>query len=186
MHPAMIYGPDGPLSEAELRAMRLDGVLFDVGDAFLPADVPETAAARALSLAVHLRDGFVVSGPTAAWVHGAGDSRPRRCHVRPHVPRRMRAPAGADVVLHDGVVPASEIQIFAGIRVLTVPAALVDLARMQRAGDTGAWVTALAGLDPRQVSPAIELLRARDRLPGKRQAIAVLESAYDEVTRYTS
>ncbi|WP_460795478.1 type IV toxin-antitoxin system AbiEi family antitoxin [Microbacterium sp. GXF0217] len=183
MHPTLIYGADGPLSEAELRALRLDGLLFDVGGAFLPADVPETAEVRALSLAVHLRDEYVVSGATAAWVHGAGDARPRRCHVRPHVARRLRASADTDVVLHDGVVPASEIQLFVGVRVLTVPAALVDLARVRGAGPADGWLTGLLALDPSQASPAVELLRARDRLPGKRQAIAAIESAYEEVTR---
>ena len=183
MHSALIYGPDGPLSEAELRAMRLDGLLFEVGDAYLPADVPETAAARASSLAARLREELVVSGPTAAWIHGAGDARPERCHVRPHVSRRLRAPADSDVLLHGGVVPASEIQIVSGIRVLTVPATLVDLARMHRTEGAALWTAGLMRLDPSQVAPAIELLRARERLPGKRQAIAVLESVYEDVTR---
>ncbi|HWV48336.1 MAG TPA: hypothetical protein VN035_02670, partial [Microbacterium sp.] len=123
---------------------------------------------------------------TAAWVHGAGDTRPLRCHVRPHVARRLRAPSDSGVVLHDGVVPASEIRIISGTRVLTAPATLVDLARMHRAEHGALWITGMLRLDPSQVGPALELLRARDRLPGKRQAIAVLESAYEEVTRYTS
>lgn len=183
MNPALLYRPGAALSDAELRAMRLDGLVFEVGDAFLPADVPETADIRLLSLAFHLRDEHVVSGTTAAWVHGAGDRRPPRCHVRPLGPRRLRAPADAEVVLHDGVVPSTEFQVLSGIRVLTVPAALVDLARSGRDPESRTWLLALLALDPTQVSPAIDLLRERERLPGKRLAIATLESGYDEVTR---
>lgn len=186
MHPALLYRPGPLLSDAELRAMRMDGVVFEVGDAFLPADVPETADARLLSLASHLRDEHVVCGTTAAWVHGAGDRRPPRCHVRPHVPRRLRAPSDADVVLHEGVVPPAEIRVISGIRILTVPATLVDLARSERDAESRTWLLALLEREPAEVSPAIDLLRARERLPGKRRAIAALESGYDEVTRYTS
>ncbi|MFB7250711.1 hypothetical protein [Microbacterium sp. NPDC056234] len=186
MHPELLYRPGLSLSAAELQAMRLDGLVFEVGDAFLPADIPETADARMLSLAPHVRAEHVVSGTTAAWIHGAGDGRPARCHVRPHVQRRLRAPSDPDVVLHDGVVPPTEIQVFAGMRVLTVPATLVDLARSDREADARTWLLALLALQPTQVSPAIDLLRARERLPGKRRAIAMLESCYDEVTRYTS
>lgn len=186
MHPALLYRSGSVLSDAELHAMRLDGLVFEVGDAYLPADVPETANIRLLSLASHVRDEHVVSGTTAAWVHGAGDKRPTRCHVRPHVARRLRAPAETEVVLHDGVVPPHEFQVLSGLRVLTVPATLVDLARAERDAEARMWLVALVAQDPTQVSPAIDLLRARERLPGKRRAIATLESGYEEVTRYTS
>ena len=86
-------------------------------------------------------------------------------------------------MLHDGVVPEHEIQTAGGVRVLTVTATLVDLARSARTDGVRAWLLALVRTDVDQVDAAVDLLRARERLPGKRQAIAVLESSYEEVTR---
>ena len=186
MSSPLLHRTGEPLSATELTALRLDGLLVEVGEAFVPADVPETPALRLASLAPLVRPEHVVSGPTAAWVHGAGDRPPLRCHVRPHGDRRLRAPAHGRLVLHEGVVPPTDLQVMGGLRVLTVTAAMVDLARTDHVPGSRSWLSALAAMHPAEVREAVARLAAHERLPGKRTAIRVLEAVYDEVTRYTS
>ena len=81
MHPSLLYLPGAPLSLPELTAARIDGLLIEVGDGYMPPDIPEGPAARLASLAPILSPGYAASGPTAAWVHGVGDGPPR-CHHR--------------------------------------------------------------------------------------------------------
>ncbi|MGW8483786.1 type IV toxin-antitoxin system AbiEi family antitoxin [Microbacterium sp. NPDC055903] len=187
MRRAFVYLPGSPLSGAELGSCRLDGLLVEVGDGYLPADLPETAPARAASIAGLLRPELAAAGPSAAWIHGAGDRPPGRHHARPAVSRRLRAPSSIRLNVHESAVEATELVDMGGIRVTTPIETAIDLARGMGGADAHAWLAALAvAIGPTLLLWAQERLSIRHRMPGKRAALTALERAYDEVTRYTS
>ncbi|WP_460784397.1 type IV toxin-antitoxin system AbiEi family antitoxin [Microbacterium tumbae] len=186
MRTAFVYHPGLPLSAAELTACRLDGLLHEVGDGYLPADIPESAAARAASLALLLRPELAAAGPSAAWIHGAGDAAPVRHHARPATRRRLRAPSTARLRVHETVVADGDLITIGGIGVVGPVETLIDLARGMAGSTSGAWLSALAQSRPGATEAALARLHARRRLPGKHAAVSALERAYEDVTRYTS
>ncbi|KDA05876.1 hypothetical protein DC31_14450 [Microbacterium sp. CH12i] len=50
MHKSLFYLPGGLLSQPELNSARLDGLLFELGAGYMPADIPEGVDARAAAL----------------------------------------------------------------------------------------------------------------------------------------
>lgn len=186
MRPELLHHRGGRLSVAELSALRLDGTLHEVGDAYMPSDLPETAAARALSLAPLLRAGLAASGPSAAWVHGAGDRPPPRHHARPFAGRRLRPPSDARLTVHESPVRQDDLVVIGGVRIVAVVETVVDLARTAHLPGVAPWLTALVSPHPRDAEQALNRLRTRVRMPGKRRAIRLLAEVYEDVTRYTS
>ncbi len=68
-----VYVADHRLSSSELQCAVLDGELVALGEGFLPIDAPETAHARAASLAPLVIDSrVIISDRSAAWVWGWG------------------------------------------------------------------------------------------------------------------
>jgi len=176
MHPAFLYLPGARLSEAELSAARIDGHVFEIGDAYVPADLIETADVRATAIATLVRPGTAASGPTAAWIHGAGDVPPAVHHVKRAADRRLRPHVNARLVFHDTVLPASDLQLIGGIAVSTPERTMLDLATtLHRDPRMKPWMERLARLFPELSSETASVLRSLRRVPGSRVGLAALE-----------
>ncbi|MGO2746462.1 SAM-dependent methyltransferase [Microbacterium sp.] len=186
MHSSLFFRPGALLSQPELSSARLDGLLIEVGDGYMPPDLPEDAAARMMSIRHLLAPDCALSGPTAAWVHGAGDSPPLRHHLVRVSTRRGRLQAPPLVVMHEKRLQSGDIETIAGEQITTKLRTLTDLALGAAYDDeTAAWLHRFARVESSLVPRATELLRSRQRLPGKRAALAVLDSlgGYEDVTR---
>ena len=176
MHPAFLYLPGTRLTLPELSAARLDGHVVELGEGYIPADLVEGAALRAAALAVFVAPGAAASGPTAAWIHGAGDAPPSPHHARRAVPRRIRPKPHQRLIFHDTPVPASDVVIVGGVAVTTPLRTMIDLALgVHRDPTLLPWVRALAAAMPGLAEDAIEGLRAMSRVPGSRAGLATLE-----------
>ena len=196
MDPSLFYRPGALLSQQELNAARLDGLLVEVGDGYMPADLPEDAGARAAALEPVVSPGYAASGPTAAWVHGIGDAPPLRHHIQRAVDRRPRVQPRHNVIVHEGRVPSDDLMLIARMPVTTPLRTLTDLVlSSDRHGECAAWMRSMAAACPSLVPRVHTLLAARSRMPGKRAALAIVadlagaqgeNARQEEVTRYTS
>lgn len=181
--------PGARLSVAELSAARIDGVLTELGEGYIAADDIDDARHRAASLRTVLPSGFVAFGPSAAWVHGAGAAPPTRHHLQSAGHRRGRLPRGLTARLHDSAAPADAQERIGDVVVTSIVRTFQDLALgIGRESDFRRWTHLLAQTHPDALPAAIEALRSRARVPGKRAALELLEgyAGQDEVTRYTS
>ncbi|WP_311245157.1 type IV toxin-antitoxin system AbiEi family antitoxin [Microbacterium sp. WCS2018Hpa-23] len=176
MHPAFLYLPGGRLTAPELSAARLDGHLVELGEGYIPADLVESASARAAAVATLIPADTAASGPTAAWIHGAGDAPPARHHVRRAVQRRIRPAVPARVTLHDTALPSSDLVWIGGVPVMTPARTMIDLALgLYRDESLRRWMVLLSHVDPQLVSEALTDLDALSRVPGKRAGRGALE-----------
>lgn len=176
MHPALLFVPGDRLSLSELSAARLDGHVVEIGDAYIPADLVETADVRASTIAALVRPGTAAAGPSAAWIHGAGDAPPTVHHVQRASPRRLRPRPSLRVVFHDTALSDSEVVSLGGILVATPLRTLLDLAvGLHRDPRLRPWIEHLAFARPSLVAEARVALESRDRIPGSRAGRAILE-----------
>lgn len=176
MHPAFLYLPGDRLTIPELSAARLDGHVVELGEGYIPADLVEDSSTRAASIADLVPADTAASGPTAAWIHGAGDTPPARHHVRRAVQRRIRAMSTARVALHDTSLPPTDVLVIGGVTVMTPVRTMVDLAlSVHRDESLRRWVLLLAQTDPRLVPEAISALETMGRVPGKRAGRGTLD-----------
>lgn len=176
MHPALLYLPGARLSLPELAAARLDGHVVDLGEAYIPADLIEGADVRAASIGPLVQDGAAACGPTAAWIHGAGDAPPPVHHVKRCVERRVRPRTSARLVFHDTVLAAADVVMIGGVAVSTPARTMVDLATsLHRDPRVLPWMDALAVACPAVTAQALVELRGTSRVPGSRVGIAALE-----------
>lgn len=177
MHPSLLFFPGALLSQPELNSARLDGLLIEVGEGFMPPDLPEDPHARIASLRPILMPGYAASGPTAAWVHGSGDAPPLRHHLQRVSPRRRRVHAEPGVILHETLLDASDVELVGAFPVTAPLRTLLDLALTVGSNDAAAdWVRSLAHSRPALIPRAIEHLESRPRLPGKHAALTLLAS----------
>ena len=175
MDPSLFYRPGALLSQQELGAARLDGLLVEVGEGYMPADLPEDAGARAAALSPIISPGYAASGPTAAWVHGVGGTPPARHHTQRAVDRRPRIDQRRDVIAHEGRVPRSDLIVFGAIPVTTPLRTLTDLVLMSgRYRECAVWMPEMAALFPSLVPQVQTLLAARSRMPGKQAALSAV------------
>lgn len=176
MHPALLYLPGRRLSLTELTAARIDGHVVEVGDAYVPADLVEGPDVRAASVAVLVRPGTAAWGPTAAWIHGAGDAPPSVHHVKRCVDRRLRPRTDGRLVFHDTLLPVSQTALLGGIRVATPVRTMVDLATaLHRDPRMLTWMERLALTRSDLVAQAADALNRTSRVPGTRTGRAALE-----------
>lgn len=190
MHPALLYLPDDRLTRAELAAARLDGHLIEIGDAYVPADLVESAAMRAASLSPLLGPGLAAAGPSAAWIHGAGDAPPSPHHARRGGEKRPRSRQSARLQVHETPIPAADIERIGGTLVTTKVRTMFDLALLlDRDPSALVWLRALDAVDRDLVISALERLHRHPRTPGSRtarRALSALRGAserQDDVTR---
>lgn len=175
MHPALFYLPGERLSLTELCAARIDGHVIELGEGYMPADSVEGASARARGIAVLVPAGAAVMGPSAAWIHGAGDAPPLQHHLQRAGTRRLRMRTDPRVVFHDTALPAVHHVLIAGVVVSDAARTLLDLARMSPDDPACArWARALVAVRPDLVDAARALLTASGRFPGKVRAAALL------------
>lgn len=176
MHPAFLYLPGGRLTLPELSAARIDGDVVALGEGFIPADLVEDQATRASTLSPIVFRGAAAAGPTAAWVHGAGDLPPTPHHIRRAVPRRLRPRPDQRVVFHDTLLPASAVIELGGVAVTTPARTMIDLALgVHRHPDWALWARRFAQVSPLLVAEATTALRSLVRVPGSRTGLALLE-----------
>lgn len=176
MHPSLFFHPGALLSQAELSAARIDGVLIEVGECYMPPDLPEDAGARATSLKPILVPGFCLCGPSAAWVHGAGDGPPWRHHLQRIVAHRSRVRTPPAVVLHERSIEPAEVRTIAGIPVTTRLRTLTDLVLgASDDAESDEWMRRFGAAEPELVGQVRDLIAAKGRMPGKRDAIARLD-----------
>ena len=176
MHPAFLYVPGERLSQPELSAARIDGHVVEMGDAYVPADLVESADVRASTIAALVQPGTAASGPTAAWIHGAGDAPPAVHHVKRCVDRRIRPVTSGRLVFHDTLLPPRDLMRIGGIPVSTPTRTMLDLATtLHRDPRVLTWMDRLAVVFPDAPEGARSALRGMRRVPGSRAGSAVLE-----------
>ncbi|WP_144877679.1 hypothetical protein [Microbacterium sp. 1.5R] len=178
MHPALLYLPGGRLTLSELSAARLDGHLVELGEGYVPADLVDSPSARAAAIAELVPTNTAASGPTAAWVHGAGATPPARHHIRRAVTRRLRLDVPPRVVLHDTALPDDHVVSLGGILVMTPLRTMVDLALvLHREPLRLPWIELLADTDPALLVEAVATIDRMRRVPGARAGRAALQRA---------
>lgn len=131
VHPVFLYIPGERLSQAELCAARLDGDVIELGDVYTPADLVESATTRARGIEHH-RQGhaqLAFVGPSAAWIHGAGDQPPNHHHLQRTTLRRTRLRSTVRATLHGSVLHDGDVIEIGGILVSAPERTLLDLAR---------------------------------------------------------
>lgn len=176
MHPAFFYLPGERLTGPELAAARLDGHVVDLGEGYIPADLVESAGTRARTIASLVPPHTAASGPTAAWVHGAGDRPPSRHHVRRAVSRRIRPALSPRVTFHDTALRPDDVESLGGVLVMTRTCTMVDLAlSLHRDESVLRWMVLLGEVDPELWARAIAVVDAFSRVPGTRAGRAALE-----------
>lgn len=178
MHPAFLYLPGERLALPELSAARIDGDLVEMGEGYVPADLVEGAGVRAGAVATLISPGTAASGPTAAWIHGAGDSPPSPHHVRRTVEHRIRPRTHQRLVYHDTFVPASDLVVIGRVEVTTPLRTMIDLAlAVHRDPALLRWVGALADSAPGLAEEAATALLSMTRVPGTRSGLAALNGS---------
>ena len=193
MHSSLFYLPGALLSQPELSSARLDGLLVEVGEGYMPSDLPEDASARMRSLAHLISPGYAASGPTAAWVHGIGDAPPESHHVQRVSARRPRVPRLRNVVVHEQRLGDDDVEVIAVTPVTTRLRTLTDLVLRAGADPASAqWMHRFARADSRLVPQVRSVIETWRRVPGRRAALAALasldaqagdEQAQEDVTR---
>ncbi|MFT4156928.1 MAG: type IV toxin-antitoxin system AbiEi family antitoxin [Microbacterium sp.] len=175
MHPAFLYLPGDRLSLTELSAARLDGDVIELGECYIPADLVEGQALRASTIAALIPEGTAASGPTAAWIHGAGSDPPVRHHVRRTTERRLRQGNDVRLVFHDRRVDPDDLSMYSGVAVTTPARTLSDLLLgIGRDPSLELWARLLAVTLPDSIQSAGREITALSRVPGRRTALAVL------------
>lgn len=182
-----VYYPDERLSATELASARLDGLVVELGEAFIPADAVETDQLRAATLRPLVRDDLTVTHETAAWVHGAVAVAPRPLRVQRAVDSRVAHVLDARLRYRDGAMPARDVVTIGGIHVTSPARTLIDVVCQFVAGDVRARATidALRHWQPRLVEAALLRLDETGPLRHKRSARAWLLriDAQPDVTR---
>lgn len=175
MHPAFLYLPGRRLSMSELSAARLDGHVIELGEGYVPADLVDSPALRAQSVASLIPAGTAASGPTAAWIHGARIQPPTRHHVCRTAPQRQRMERHQRLVFHDRRAAASDLMLLSRVPVTTPSSTLRDLLLgLGRDPHLREWAQLLAVAFPEEVGAVEREITARQRVPGRRSALAAL------------
>lgn len=160
---------DLPLTE--LHALRLDGELFAVDEAFSPIDQPESIEQRARALAALCSERLIVEQRSAAWVWGASDSPPPRVELCASIGARARISDSGRIALREVVIAADEVVTIAGVQVTTPLRTAVDLLRFQPSFDS-ALVLRVLEVGEMTSADCVQYLASRHNLPRKKLALA--------------
>lgn len=141
------------------------------------ASDPRTRSAAALLL--HGPDA-VIAGPTAAWLHGCTMMEVAAVHVM--VPYGHRSRSRAGLAVHNGPLPADDVTVRDGLRLLSVERVTCDLLCTARARDAIAvadFMLAAQPVDLREKFRAEigERLRGRRDPRGTRRGAVILDLA---------
>lgn len=182
MHDSLFYTPGALLSQPELSAARLDGLLFELGSGYMPADVPEGPSSRLRSVAAMMMPGYAASGSTAAWVHGAGDAPPSRHHFQRTVEHRPRVTRAPHVVVHETLLPPDDVVAIGPMTVTAPLRTLTDLVvGADRYPEYEVWMQRMARVMPELVPLVADRLVARGKAPGRQAALARYQRLAEDV-----
>lgn len=176
------------LTLAELTAARLDGVLVEVGEAYMPADAVETRELRAASLRGLFPIEVAFTHASAAWIHGVGSQPPHLLEVQRAVPKRINAVMDARARYRDIALAPEHVDLVAGVKVTTLARTVADLARAGCGGDTASLgiAAALLAQHPSLGQRASALLRDSPPVHFKRPALAWLAARAETAQDYAS
>lgn len=186
---AVLTVTDVPL--AELTAMRLDGDLFAVDEAFSPIDEFESPALRAAAIGRGLSDRLIADRWSAAWVLGACPP-PMRHTFCTRLEARVAHPTALQGAVREVAIADDECLRIGTLRITTPLRTIGDLVRFDDASEAGgfrvaATVGALLEIGGLSVAECIASLDRRPHLPFKRRAIdrllALPAAAQPEETR---
>jgi hypothetical protein len=166
---------EADLPEAELQAMRLDGLVYPLGSAWCPLGTAETPGVRARAVLADRPPRLIAELGTAAWIWGAAPLLPRpltfcvdvraRARLRPTPQAAVR-----ELVLHDGdVVALGDALVTAPVRTA------VDLARS--GGADAVVLRALAAAGGFDAGDALASLAGRGPVTGADRARRSLAEA---------
>ena len=163
---------DLPLTE--LHALRLDGELFAIDEAFSPIDQPESIVQRAKALEAHCSDRLIAEQHTAAWVWGACDRSPVRLELCASIGARVRVSDTGRIALREVVINTEDVVTVGRTRVTTPLRTAIDLLRFQPSldADLVARVLCIGGLT---TDDCQRYVSARPNLPHKKLALARLK-----------
>jgi hypothetical protein len=167
-----LYHAGETLTDAELRAARLDGDVVEIGEAFMPADAVETRELRAGSLRTLAGTRLALTHESAAWVHGALLDPPARHCVQRCVAARPHHVLDRRLRYRDLRLPERDGLRIAGVTVTTPERTLVDLLRdrVLREGGDDAVVRALLAWRPGLLFDALAWLDTAGPVQFKRAA----------------
>lgn len=97
-------------------------------DVYVHRDVPDDPRTRMLALGLVVPRGSVVSGPSAAWLHGA-DVQPAGAPVEVTVPRETRMASRRGVRIYRSEIEPEDVRCVARIRVTSPIRTAFDTAR---------------------------------------------------------
>lgn len=133
-----VYLPGRSLSASELQCAVFDGELIALGEGFLPIDAPNTAFARAASLAPVVLDArVIISDRSAAWVWGWA-AMPPAVTTCVSIAARIPSPDRRRLRAREVVIGAHEQLALGGVVVTTPLRTLLDLARHDAGSDLAA------------------------------------------------
>jgi hypothetical protein len=173
--PAVLSAVDIPAPE--LRAARLDGEVFAVGDCFSPVDEIEQPRHRAAAAHAGHSARLIAEQLSAAWVWGALDSPPPQHQFCVATGARVSHSPGRGILVREVVIGTDEV-VALGRALVTTPARTVmDLVRFaERFGaDEARAVNRLAAGAGLSLGDAARAISGRRNLPNKRRAVARLE-----------
>ena len=160
---------------AELHALRLDGELTAVDEAFIPVDQPAGLAERARSLALHTDGRLIVEQHSAAWVWGALLQPPARHELCASIGARSRSVHPRRIQVREVIIAVDDWVDIAGVRVTTPLRTVVDLARFAEHYDPAIIERLLESADL-TLQHCVDQLQARRNLPRKKIALERLSS----------
>ena len=169
---------NGDLPWAELQAARLDGEVYDLGDAFCPIGELEAPRHRARAAIGRRSRRLIAELGTAAWVWGAA---PQPAHLQFAVTPDARARLSPDqhITVREIVFATTDLADLDGVKVTTPIRTAVDLARFQEPFDP-ATVTRLAAIAEFALTDCLALFESRSGIPSKNRAIRNLKAALDQ------
>jgi hypothetical protein len=156
----------------ELRAARLDGELFAVGDCFSPVDEIEQPALRAAALHAGQSGRLIGELLSAAWVWGALDEPPQHLQFCVATGARVKHSAARWMTVREVIIDPDEIFDLDGRLVTTRQRTCIDLVRFSEKFDDRevAIVRRLGG----SLDEAARFISSRRNLPNKRRTIGRL------------
>ncbi|WP_157156071.1 hypothetical protein [Diaminobutyricimonas sp. LJ205] len=177
----MLTVTDVPL--AELSAMRLDGDLFAVDEAFSPIDEFDSPALRAAAIRRGLNERLIAERWSAAWVLGACAPPPRHTFCT-RIEARVAHPTALQGAVREVAIEDDECLTIGGLAVTTPLRTIGDLVRFdhdsREAARVAATVTALLEIGELSVAECIASLERRPHLPFKRRAVQRLLAQPEE------
>jgi len=165
----------GDLPWAELQAARLDGEVYDLGDAFCPIGELEAPRHRARAAIGRRSRRLIAELGTAAWVWGAA---PEPEHLQFAVTPDARARLSPDqhVTVREIVFAATDLVELDGVAATTPARTAIDLARFEEPFQPET-VARLAAIAEFALADCLAMLESRSGIPSKRRAIRNLTAA---------